>query len=59
MIYEIRRSGQTLCRGTVPGLGYSPDVLKDMERNALHLYCDGKRIKKPPRSGNSKGVCEK
>ena len=55
MIYEIRRSGQTLCRGSVPGLGYSPEVLKDMEKNGLHLYCDGKRVKKSSVNG-TKGV---
>lgn len=48
-VYEIRRSGEVLCRSTVPALGYAPDTLKDMERNGLHLYCDGKRVKKSHR----------
>jgi hypothetical protein len=34
---------------TVPGLGYDPRTLRDMEKAGLHLYKDGKR-EKPPRS---------
>lgn len=43
--YEIRRQGVTLCHGTYPNLGYSPERLKDMARHGMHLYCDGKRVK--------------
>lgn len=46
-LYELRRAGATLCRSTIPNLGYPPQILKDMERAGLHRYCDGKR-KKPP-----------
>lgn len=48
-IYEIRRSGETICRSSVPGLGYASQTLRDMEKAGLHLYKDGKR-EKPPRS---------
>lgn len=44
-VYELRRSGVTLCRSSIPNLGYPPDILKDMARNSIHLYCDGKKVK--------------
>lgn len=56
--YELRRSGITLCRSSLPHLGYSADTLRDMERHGLHLYCDGKKVKSRPRSsspGSGKG----
>jgi hypothetical protein len=43
--YEIRRSGQVLCRGSAPNLGYSPEILKDMAKGGLYLYLNGKRVK--------------
>ena len=43
--YEIRRSGQVVCKGSVPNLGYSPEILKDMAKGGLHLYLNGKRVK--------------
>ena len=54
MTYEIRRAGQTVCFGSTPDLGYPTEMLKAMERAGHYLYCDGKRVKKPPRNGNSK-----
>lgn len=48
-MYELRRGKEVLCVSSVPFLGYSPEVLRDMERSGLHLYKDGKR-EKPPRS---------
>ena len=48
-LYELRREKVTLCASHSPFLGYSPEVLRDMERSGLHLYKDGKR-EKPPRS---------
>ena len=39
--YEIRRSGDTLCASSVPGLGYSKETLRDMEKAGLHLYRNG------------------
>lgn len=44
-IYEIRRSGATLCASHTPNLGYGVQTLRDMERNGLYLYCDGKKVK--------------
>ena len=43
--YEIRRGRDVLCRGTVPNLGYSPERLKEMARNGIYLYKNGKRVK--------------
>lgn len=43
--YEIRRSGQVICSSSVPNCGYPKDILRDMERNGMHLYHDGKREK--------------
>ncbi len=45
MIYEIRRAGQVICSSSVPDCGYPKDILRDMERNGKHLYCNGKREK--------------
>lgn len=44
--YEIRRSGQVICRSSIPDCGYPKEILRDMERNGMHLYCDGKKVKK-------------
>lgn len=43
--YEMRKDGQTLCSSTVPNLGYSVAWLRDMARNGIHLYKNGKRVK--------------
>lgn len=43
--YELRRGRDVLCRGTVPNLGYSPERLKEMARNGIYLYKNGKRVK--------------
>ena len=42
--YELRRGRDLLCRGTVPNLGYSPERLKEMARNGIYLYKNGKRV---------------
>lgn len=43
--YELRRGRDVLCRGTVPNLGYPPERLKEMARNGIYLYKNGKRVK--------------
>ena len=43
--YEIRRAGQIICSSSIPNCGYSRDICRDMERNGMHLYRDGKREK--------------
>ena len=43
--FEIRRAGQVICSSSVPDCGYPKDILRDMERNGMHLYRDGKREK--------------
>lgn len=47
-VYEIRRSGQVLCRSTVADCGYPQHIIKDMAKAGLSLYCDGKKIKSRP-----------
>ena len=51
MIYEIRRSGQVICSSSIPDCGYPKDILRDMERNGMHLYCEGKKVKSRSRTG--------
>lgn len=51
MIYEIRRNGEVICSSSIPDCGYTPETLKDMERNGMHLYCDGKKVKSRSRIG--------
>ena len=46
-VYEIRRSGVTICASTVPMLGYPSETISQMQKNGLHLYMDGRRVKKP------------
>ncbi len=53
--YEIRRSEQVICSSSIPDCGYPKEVLRDMERNGLYLYCDGKRKKATGRGANSVG----
>jgi hypothetical protein len=43
--YEMRRGKEVLCGSTVPNLGYPPAWLKDMARNGIHLYKNGKRVR--------------
>ena len=45
--YEIRRSGERICHGSVVNLGYSAERLKDMYRNGMYLYKNGKKVAKP------------
>lgn len=56
MAFEIRASGAVLCSSSVPNLGYSHEVIKDMERNGLFLYCDGKKAR---RCNKHNGNCQK
>lgn len=44
-LYELRRHGHVLCRGTLKNLGYSLEQLKDMAKNNIFLYMNGKRVK--------------
>lgn len=44
-LFEIRRAGAVICFGHIPNLGYAPETLKDMARNGMHLYRNGKRVK--------------
>lgn len=50
--YEIRRTGQVICSSSIPDCGYSKEILRDMERNGMHLYCDGKKVKSRSRSSS-------
>lgn len=43
--YELRRGRELLCSGTVINLGYSPERIRDMARNGIYLYKNGKRVK--------------
>lgn len=48
MICEIAyRDGTVVCRSSLPYLGYSLTVLKDMEQAGYVLLIDGKRTKFP------------
>ena len=41
--YEIRRSGEVICSSSIFNCGYPKEILKDMERSGMRLYCDGER----------------
>lgn len=43
--YEIRRGKDTICSGTVPNLGYTPEYLIQILKDGYSLYCNGKRVK--------------
>lgn len=43
--YEMRRGREVLCSGTVPNLGYPVELIRDMARNGIYLYKNGKRVK--------------
>ena len=54
--YEIRRAGQVICSGSIPDCGYPKETLRDMERNGMYLYCEGKKVKsRPGRSRTESG----
>lgn len=42
--YEMRRGRDVLCTSTVPNLGYPLSWLRDMSRNGIYLYKNGKRV---------------
>lgn len=44
--WEIRQSGEVVCAGPVPFLGYPSHALLDMYDHGLYLYKNGKRVKK-------------
>lgn len=44
-IYEMRRVGQVLCCSTIPNLGYPAACIREMARNGISLYKNGKRVK--------------
>ena len=44
-MYEIRRGKEVICSSSIPGCGYDRQTIKDMERNGMGLFLDGKRIK--------------
>lgn len=43
--WEIRRGRDVLCSSTVQNLGYQIACLRDMARNGIYLYKNGKRVK--------------
>lgn len=43
--WEMRRGREVLCGSTVPNLGYPAAWLKDMARNGIYLYKNGKRVR--------------
>lgn len=48
MMYGIAyKDGTTVCQSSLPYLGYSLDVLKDMEKAGYILLIDDKRTKFP------------
>lgn len=48
MMYGIAyKDGTTVCRSSLPYLGYPFDVLKDMEKAGYILLIDGKGTKFP------------
>ncbi len=47
-LYELRRDGVPVCASRMYLLGYTPEIIRDMENSGLRLYKDGKR-EKPPR----------
>lgn len=48
-LYELRRDGVPVCASRMYLLGYTPEIIRDLEKSGLRLYKDGKR-EKPPRS---------
>lgn len=44
--YEVRRDGVVLAQSDIKGLGYPPEVLRQMERLGYTLYVDGKPQRK-------------
>lgn len=43
--YEMRRGREVLCGGTVKNLGYPPEWIRQMARQGIYLYRNGKRVK--------------
>ena len=43
--YEMRRGGEVMCSVTVQNLGYPVERIRDMARNGIYLYKNGKRVK--------------
>lgn len=42
--YEMRRWREVLCVSTVSNMGYPVSRIRDMARNGIYLYKNGKRV---------------
>lgn len=50
--YEIRRDGVTVASSSIAGLGYPPEILRDMEQHGYVIYVDGKPRRKRDRGSS-------
>lgn len=44
--FEIRKNGVTICQSSIPGCGYPPKLLRQIQSDGYGYYAAGKRMKK-------------
>jgi hypothetical protein len=45
-IYTLEKDGVICCRSSLPGCGYSTEMLKELHSAGFELYEDGRKVKK-------------
>lgn len=45
-VYTLRKDGVICCQSSLPGCGYSTEMLKELRAAGFELYEDGKKVKR-------------
>ena len=45
-VYTLRKDGVICCQSSLPGCGYSPAMLKELQAAGFELYEDGRKVKR-------------
>lgn len=45
-VYTLEKDGVVCCRSSLPGCGYSTEMLKELRAAGFELYEDGRKVKK-------------
>ena len=45
-IYTLVKAGVVCCRSSLPGCGYSTEMLKELRAPGFELYQDGQKVKR-------------
>lgn len=43
-VYTLKRDGVICCQSSLPGCGYSTDMLRELRAAGYELFADGKKV---------------